>query len=1203
MADTDWKEGFLENTLDEGREMEKNGWVTEKNFIPSISYFAGKVKDGSQKYNPKVIMSGNLGSFIFSCNCAFGKHGRKCVHEAALVFAAEKEYPKIFLSKKKEEKQKKDFDFSTFDDKDLFFPISKIFSDHIVIDEEIWNKAGEILEKGEAKSTVDTSWNYEPKELCLIGKVEYQGEGSTVAIAKEGIISMDCSGEKGECRQSRVYSYGYGRQYVSPFSYAAADKRLCLHKALAVRALTDYIKANNPDESTNYAAESLIFSIMKNRKVFVPDEPTEEVKAEVNTEPVDILPVYDPEREELSFSIGRRKYYKVKNLSIFLSNFQNKNTVIFGKDLIVDFSSSLFTDRFMAVLNFLVTLDRYYWSGSGKLQIDSNSDIVSNFFSFCESTEVRTPSSLRFRAEKRDAKVSASFSTLIGRNGKKEIKVILEYPVATRKRQFCYAIEKDAIVRYDLTSLGPLADFFPSSKSGTVEFIFGEKDFPVFYGTVLPSLDKVVEVDKDQLPEYGKWENVKRNYHFLLDYEKDRVSCRVEVLKGTESQGFLSSDKKLIGEDDWVVRQVKVFFPGFDSLRTEWYLEEEKEDALFSLLQDGINVFLEMGEVSISESLKRISVRQIPPIFMSASLTDSLLNLEIESKDIPKKELLKILDSYRRRKKYHRLKDGSFLMLNDNLSGVDTLVNEMSITQKELSSDVIQLPRYRALYLDSLIEKSEGALSLDKDKAFRRMVKDFKSFEVSNHELPSSLESIMRPYQKDGFRWLSTLTDYGLGGILADEMGLGKTLQIISLILSLKERGESGTCLVVSPSSLIYNWEAELRKFAPGLKSVVCAGSPKNRKMILCSLGGVDVLITSYELLKRDIDTYRLRRFLLFVIDEAQYIKNNNTEASKAVKLLSAKYRMALTGTPIENRLSELWSIFDFLMPGFLYSHERFKTEIEIPAMKDTSSTSLDRLRRMTGPFIMRRLKKDVLKELPEKLEEISLSEMEEEQRMLYDAIVLKVRKNIEDTEEKEFKTHKLAILSELMKIREICCDPALLYENYNGKSAKLESLMDLLERAMDEGHRMLIFSQFTSMLERIEKRFNGNIPYLKITGATPKQERLELVDRFNSDSSIPVFLISLKAGGTGLNLTGADMVIHYDPWWNVAVQNQATDRAHRIGQTKVVTVYKLIAKNTIEERIVELQEAKKDLAEKILSGNENSLASLSREELLEILS
>ena len=500
------------------------------------------------------------------------------------------------------------------------------------------------------------------------------------------------------------------------------------------------------------------------------------------------------------------------------------------------------------------------------------------------------------------------------------------------------------------------------------------------------------------------------------------------------------------------------------------------------------------------------------------------------------------------------------------------------------------------------MEKRDGLMTLDRDQSYRRMVKDFKGFEASESEVPSSLSDIMRPYQKDGFRWLSTLAEYGFGGILADEMGLGKTLQIISLILSMKERGETGTCLVVSPSSLIYNWEAELKKFAPGLKSVVCAGSPKERKMVLCSLSGVDVLITSYELLKRDIDTYRIRDFLLFVIDEAQYIKNNNTEASKAVKLIHSKYRMALTGTPIENRLSELWSIFDFLMPGFLYSYEKFRTDIELPSMRNTTSVALDKLRKMTGPFILRRLKSDVLKDLPEKLEEVSYAEMESEQRRLYDAEVLRIRKNIEDKQVDEFRKNKVLVLAELTKIREICCDPSLVFENYQGKSAKLDSLMDLMERAIDEGHRMLVFSQFTSMLELIERRMDS-IPYFKITGSTPKEERLKLVEKFNSDPSIPVFLISLKAGGTGLNLTGADVVIHYDPWWNVAVQNQATDRAHRIGQTKGVTVYKMIAKNTIEDRIIELQEAKKDLAEKILSGNETSLASLTKEELLEILS
>ena len=689
-----------------------------------------------------------------------------------------------------------------------------------------------------------------------------------------------------------------------------------------------------------------------------------------------------------------------------------------------------------------------------------------------------------------------------------------------------------------------------------------------------------------------------------MDYEGGRISCRVNVHQGERLVGFLQEGMQTLShsEDDWIIKQVKVFFPEYDLIKNEWYFTEKDEDGLYNLINEGVNAFLELGEVSVSDSLKNIGIKKPSPIIINASLTDNLLNLEIESKDIPKKELLKILDSYRRKKRYHRLKDGNFLLLDNSLSEVEEIVDVMDFTQKDLSGDLIQLPKYRALYLDSLMEKRDGLMTLDRDQSYRRMVKDFKGFEASESEVPSSLSDIMRPYQKDGFRWLSTLAEYGFGGILADEMGLGKTLQIISLILSMKERGGTGTCLVVSPSSLIYNWEAELKKFAPGLKSVVCAGSPKERKIVLCSLSGVDVLITSYELLKRDIDTYRIRDFLLFVIDEAQYIKNNNTEASKAVKLIHSKYRMALTGTPIENRLSELWSIFDFLMPGFLYSYEKFRADIELPSMRNTTSVALDKLRKMTGPFILRRLKSDVLKDLPEKLEEVSYAEMESEQRRLYDAEVLRIRKNIEDKEEEEFRKNKVLVLAELTKIREICCDPALVFENYHGKSAKLDSLMDLMERAIDEGHRMLVFSQFTSMLELIERRMDS-IPYFKITGSTPKEDRLKLVEKFNSDPSIPVFLISLKAGGTGLNLTGADVVIHYDPWWNVAVQNQATDRAHRIGQTKVVTVYKMIAKNTIEDRIVEMQEAKKDLAEKILSGSETSLASLTREELLEILS
>ena len=360
--------------------------------------------------------------------------------------------------------------------------------------------------------------------------------------------------------------------------------------------------------------------------------------------------------------------------------------------------------------------------------------------------------------------------------------------------------------------------------------------------------------------------------------------------------------------------------------------------------------------------------------------------------------------------------------------------------------------------------------------------------------------------------------------------------------------------------------------------------------------------MTSYDLLKRDIDQYEEKEFLYEIIDEAQYIKNHTTAAAKSVKVIQSQTRYALTGTPIENRLSELWSIFDYLMPGFLYGYDIFKKEFETPIVKNGDDSAMTRLQKMVSPFILRRLKEDVLKDLPEKLEEIRYVKFEDAQQKLYDAQVLHMKEKIAQQDEGEFNKNKLWILAELTKLRQICCSPSLCFENYRGEAAKLEGCMQLIQSAMDGGHRMLLFSQFTSMLAILQDKLEKEgIPYYIITGETSKQKRQELVKQFNSDTT-PVFLISLKAGGVGLNLTGADVVIHYDPWWNQAVQNQATDRAHRIGQTKKVTVYKLIARNTIEEKIQKLQDAKQNLAEQIISGDMGQLGSMSREDILELL-
>ena len=362
------------------------------------------------------------------------------------------------------------------------------------------------------------------------------------------------------------------------------------------------------------------------------------------------------------------------------------------------------------------------------------------------------------------------------------------------------------------------------------------------------------------------------------------------------------------------------------------------------------------------------------------------------------------------------------------------------------------------------------------------------------------------------------------------------------------------------------------------------------------------MIVTSYDLLKRDIAEYEDKEFHYQIIDEAQYIKNHTTAAAKAVKCIKSKTRYALTGTPIENRLSELWSIFDYLLPGYLYSYDVFRNDFEAPIVKSEEPAALERLQRMVAPFILRRLKENVLKDLPEKLEESRYVKFEEEQQKLYDAQVILMRQRLVMQSAEEFRKGKIQILAELMKLRQICCDPGLCFENYKGESAKLDACVELVQSAVESGHKILLFSQFTSMLELIAGRLaQEKLSFYTITGDTPKEKRLQLVNAFNADDT-NVFLISLKAGGVGLNLVGADVVIHYDPWWNVAVQNQATDRAHRIGQTKKVVVYRLIAKGTIEEKIQQLQESKKALSDRIIQGDAGQLGSMTREDFLALL-
>ncbi|MEE0960234.1 MAG: DEAD/DEAH box helicase [Lachnospiraceae bacterium] len=623
------------------------------------------------------------------------------------------------------------------------------------------------------------------------------------------------------------------------------------------------------------------------------------------------------------------------------------------------------------------------------------------------------------------------------------------------------------------------------------------------------------------------------------------------------------------------------------------------DDMMFELIDTGINELMELSTVYVSDALKKASIVKTPNIFIGVSINSGLLELDLDFDEIKDNEIKDILLSYKQKKKYHRLKNGEFIELLDNgISALAELSMGLNLSEKELKNKKIELPLFRTLYVDSVLRESNN-VKYKRDKEFKEMVRNIKAVEDGTYELPEELSQVLRPYQKTGYFWLKTISEYGLGGILADDMGLGKTLQIISLLLSEKGRGNS---IIITPASLVYNWQNEINKFAPELTSLAISGTASERKELLKTYDKYDVIITSYDLLRRDIQEYQELSFRYEIIDEAQFIKNHGTQSARAVKAIHAQTKYALTGTPIENRLSELWSIFDYLMPGFLYTYQSFKKNFETPVIQYHDTAALNQLKHLIAPFIMRRLKKDVLKDLPPKQENIVYSVLEGEQKKLYKASVAKLIKKIDLQSESEFNSSKMTVLSEITKLRQICCHPSLLYTDYKDKSSKLDTCLQLVEDCVAGGHKMLIFSQFTSMLEVIGERLKeAGISYYYLSGATGKEQRIAMVSEFNADDT-PVFLISLKAGGTGLNLTSADIVIHYDPWWNIAAQNQATDRVHRIGQKNKVSVYKLIAKGTIEEKIVNLQEKKKNLADKVISENDESLTRFSKDEIINIL-
>lgn len=723
-----------------------------------------------------------------------------------------------------------------------------------------------------------------------------------------------------------------------------------------------------------------------------------------------------------------------------------------------------------------------------------------------------------------------------------------------------------------------------------------------FLSGVLPRIHETFNLTIPKtLQEFYITEDV--DFRLYLDKSGSDIRLELEVCYGEfafNPFGKLPSGKAIIVRQATREAVMMEELESYGFLREKQYYYLKDEERIYEFLTEELKQLSSRYELYYSDAFKAIKIQ--PPKLLRTAVRvqndNNLLEVDFEFEEIPKEELRELFHSLQLKKKYFRLKNGSFLDLEENgLEKLTSLLEKLDGKERTQEDGTLRTSMDYAFYLNHALE--EDYFQLNMDDAFRTLMEEIENPEMTEVALPEQIHADLRQYQQVGYRWLRSLAKHHLGGILADDMGLGKTLQSIVYMTSIWQEDPNATCLVVCPSSLVYNWQDEIETFSPQMRSLMIVGNPQERHALWDQSQNYQVVLVSYPLLRRDIEYMKDFSFHSIFLDEAQFIKNPNSQNAKAVKQLTGAHRFALTGTPIENNLSELWSIFDYIMPGYLYSHSRFVSLYEKPIMRMEDEDALRQLNFHIQPFIMRRMKKDVLAELPEKIEKKMVSDMTEEQKEIYLSYLSSMKQELdEEIERNGFEKSRMMILASLTRLRQICCHPSTFVENYEGGSGKMNLLLELLHHAIDGGHRVLVFSQFTSMLQLIEDELKEeSIEYFYLDGSTPIEQRGEDVKRFNEGQG-KVYLISLKAGGTGLNLTGADMVIHYDPWWNPAVEEQATDRVYRIGQKNIVNVMKLITKGTIEEKIYKLQEKKRSLSDAVIQAGELFINKLSREEI-----
>ncbi len=721
----------------------------------------------------------------------------------------------------------------------------------------------------------------------------------------------------------------------------------------------------------------------------------------------------------------------------------------------------------------------------------------------------------------------------------------------------------------------------------------GKIEYPKQEASINRLFNLLGDISKDIILGEGV-KSLCRNYYkvrILFKNENNDIRCKATINYFGKIINILDKNIDYFLRDNNFEEEISMKLERYRFIKkANEFLFIGNDEERYELLTNGLKFFEGFSRLEFSKSFNEVNILGSNDIYAIFEGKDEELRFKYDIDGLDYSEYINVLQALEDDRDFYKTKTGRLLNLRDlGIANFFNIIDNL-IYNQEIYDGEIEIDKSKAIFIEENIENYN--LNFIRGAEILKVIsKRLESRFIEEVNGVKELNGILRNYQLTGVNYLLSLSEMNFGGILADEMGLGKTIQLIAFLLHKKNKRS----LVVTPTSLIYNWKEEFEKFAPSLNIGIIHGSKSTRNRILDNKEDYDVLLTTYGTIKNDIEFYKNEIFDYCIIDEAQNIKNPKAQNTKIIKEINAKVKFALTGTPIENSLIELWSIFDFIMPGYLFDEKKFKKKFV-----NRSENEIEELRSLIKPFILRRLKRDVITELPEKIEKKYYVPMTSEQKLAYKNYMKEVKLKLKTGED-----DNITIFSYLTRLRQICQDPILVNKDYTGDSGKLNVALEIIEEVIEDNNKMLVFSQFTSVLKKIEEELNiRKIKNKYLDGSTSAKERIKLVSEFNDSKEPEIFLISLKAGGTGLNLTSAKFVMHMDPWWNPAIEDQATDRAHRIGQKNIVEVIKLIAKDTIEEKIIQLQEDKREIINSVMSDdslNINNISKLTNEEILDL--